>query len=155
MVTLPAPTPVTTPVASTVAIEALLLLHVPPLAVSTKVITLPAQTVVVEAVMLPASVDGYMVSTCVAITEHPNILVTLYVIVTVPALTPVRSPELASMVAIEASLLLHVPPVVALDKVMVLLLHKLVAPVIALTVGVGLTLILTEATSVPQLLVTL
>ena len=43
----------------------------------------------------------------------------MYVILAVPAETPVTMPELLPIVATEVLLLLHVPPVVALLSVMV------------------------------------
>ena len=58
--------------------------------------------------------------------------------VAVPAATPDTMPVLASTVAIEASLLLHAPPAVALLKVLLLPTQALVVPVIALTLGVAL-----------------
>ena len=65
-------------------------------------------------------------------------LLTLYDMVAVPSATPDTMPVLASTVAIEASLLLHAPPVVALLKVLLLPTQALVVPVIALTLGVAL-----------------
>ena len=58
IVAAPALTPVTVPLASTVAMPLLLLLHVPPADASDRVIADPAHTVVVAALMLPAVADG-------------------------------------------------------------------------------------------------
>ena len=60
MMAKPALTPVTTPVALTVARAVLLLLHTPPVAVALfKVMTEPAQTAV-GPVMLPVSANAFM-----------------------------------------------------------------------------------------------
>ena len=59
-------------------------------------------------------------------------------------------------VAIEPSLLLHVPPVVSFDNIVVALTHTFIVPVIDATVGSGLTVTTTEAIVVqPNPLVTL
>ena len=58
--------------------------------------------------------------------------------VTVPAFTPVTSPA-ASAVAVATSLLLHVPPVVEEDKVVVAPTQTEVIPVIGSTTGNGFT----------------
>jgi hypothetical protein len=50
MVAVPAPVPVTTPVAPTVAIAALLLVQVPPLVASVNVVLLPTQMLAVDGV---------------------------------------------------------------------------------------------------------
>jgi hypothetical protein len=52
MVTTPVAIPVTTPVLPTVAIAVSLLLHVPPLVVSERVVTEPVQTVNVPVIVL-------------------------------------------------------------------------------------------------------
>ena len=60
------------------------------------------------------------------------------------------------MVAIEPSLLFHVPPVVSFDNVVVAPWHRLIVPVIAATAGNGLTVTTAVAIVVqPKPLVTL
>jgi hypothetical protein len=73
MVAVPAATPVTTPVEPTVATEVLLLLHVPPVTVSLKVVVDEVQTVAVP-VIEPADEDAPTVTTNVAV-ELPQAFV--------------------------------------------------------------------------------
>ena len=76
--------------------------------------------------------------------------------VAAPALTPVTVPVLASTVAIEASLLLHTPPVVVLLSVLVVPLHIVVVPVIAPMVGTDKTVSIAVAVSAqPNTLLTM
>lgn len=56
-----------------------------------------------------------------------------------PADTPVTSPEVELIVAMEVALLLHVPPEALLESVVVELTQTCVVPVIALNTGSGLT----------------
>ena len=71
-------------------------------------------------------------------------------IVTEPTDIPVTIPE-ASTVAIAVLLLLHTPPAVAFDKVIVEPAQTLLFPVIEATIGNG-SMVITEATVVIQLL---
>ncbi len=57
--------------------------------------------------------------------------------VTVPALTPVTVPDALPTVAFAVLLLLHVPPLVAFAKVVVLPVHVTAVPVI--TAGIAFT----------------
>jgi hypothetical protein len=73
-----------------------------------------------------------IVTTCV-LAVVPQLLVRLYEMVAVPAATPVTTPPLT--VAIVASLVVHVPPVVASANADVELLQKVAVPVIDATTG--------------------
>ena len=95
----------------TVATPALLLVQTPPVGVLVNVSAVPAQRLV-----LPEIADGAAFTVITVVLWQPDV-VTLYVIVAVPALTPVIIPEVLLMVATVISLLLHVPPdVVLLSK---------------------------------------
>jgi hypothetical protein len=114
-VTLPAATPVTTPLLLTKAIFVLLLDHVPPGVVLISVIVLPMHTLVGPEI-------GLMVGKEFTVTEevvllHP-VFASVNVNVTVPADTPVITPEFVT-VALAVLLLIQVPPVVG-DNVAVL-----------------------------------
>ena len=111
------PFPVTTPLTSTDAIPALLLLHVPPEVVSISVSELPLQ-IVPPPVIIPAAGAGLTVTEEVAITV-PHPLEAVYVIVTLPGARPVTIPE-ALIVAIVGLLLLHEPPSAVSDNVILL-----------------------------------
>ena len=81
MVTLPAETPVTTPVAgSTVAIAVLLLDHVPP------AVELPKVDVLLTQQLLVPVIPDKSVTVTVAVAEQP--VAVRYVIVVTPGLTP-------------------------------------------------------------------
>ena len=69
---------------------------------------------------------------------HPLALVTVYVIVTKPTVTPVTAPD-AFTVATALLLDDHVPPVVELANVVVEPVHTFDDPVIAATTGNALT----------------
>jgi hypothetical protein len=75
MVALPRATPVTSPVASTDAIEALLVPHVPPVSASVSADVVPGQTVVVPEIV-PAPGSGFTVIEEVAEAE-PQLFVTV------------------------------------------------------------------------------
>ena len=74
MVSTPAPVPVTTPPAFTVAIAALLLVHVPPAEVSESVAVLPWHIVTPPPVMVPATAGLLTVNDEVA-EEVPQLFV--------------------------------------------------------------------------------
>lgn len=61
--------------------------------------------------------------------KHPVLMV--YVMVTAPASTPVTTPVVPSIAAIDGLLLLHVPPPVPCVIVTVYVLHTLAGPLIA------------------------
>ena len=55
---------------------------------------------------------------------------TVYVILVVPAVTPVTTPELKTIVAVAVLLLLHVPPVVAFENTAVEPIQTVPGPVL-------------------------
>jgi hypothetical protein len=117
----PATTPVTTPEELTVAIDAELLLHVPPLTLLVRDVAEPAQTVSVPAIAAGAA---FTVTTFVRM--HPEN--SKYVIVAVPEDTPVTTPLVSPTVAIESLPLIQLPPVVVFVKVVVAPEHTVAVP---------------------------
>lgn len=113
-VTEPAATPVTTPSFVTVANELLVLAHVPPV-VGVKVMLLPTQTAA------GALTTGFAFTVTEEVVLLHPVEVWVKVNVALPAATPVTTPAFVT-VAMELSLLVHVPPVVG-DKVILLPTH--------------------------------
>jgi hypothetical protein len=111
-VTLPKPTPVTTPAFVTVAIPVLLLVHVPPV-VGDNVVLAPTQIVLGPVIFTIGF--GLTVITLLG-NEIQPVVAFVNLNVTEPAATPVAIPELL-MVAILVLLLDHVPPVAGLKEV--------------------------------------
>lgn len=143
IVTVPAETPVTTPeVGLTVAIAVLLLLHVPPTVESKRVIVPPTHTleepIITDMVPEPVTV-------MVLVVKQP--VVSIYVIVHVPAETPVTKPDVGLIVAIDVLELLHVPPVVASVSVIVPATATVLTPPIV--EGLGFTTIVLVTWLVP------
>lgn len=129
----PAATPDTIPVDKpTVAVPVLLLVHVPPGVASASVVVELTQML-----LTPVGTAGVVltVTTTVAKQPPPNV----YVIVGVPAATPVTIPEELPTVASARLLLVHVPPETALVNVVVNPTHTLVVP--EKEPGEGLTVI--------------
>lgn len=151
MITDPALTPVTVPELFTEAMEALLVLHVPPLVVSTKTVLKPAQTDEAP-VILPAEGAALTVIDLVA-TAVPQIPVTEYEIVTVPAATGITIPPVLT-VANDGLLLVQVPPDTELVRVIVVPVQAVEAPDIVPAFGEAFTTILLVTVIVPQLPVT-
>jgi hypothetical protein len=109
----PASTPVTTPVpAPTVAMVVLLLVQVPPPVASDSDVVRPAQILVA-----PVMATGVGLTLITDDAEQPPARV--YIIVDVPADTPVTVPAAGSIVAIPADAELHVPPPTPLLSVVV------------------------------------
>ena len=105
----PAATPVITPVVLfIVAIAVLLDVHAPPLWVELKVVALPTQTVAVP-LKVPAVGAAVTVTLRVAVYVLPQIM-TVYVIVAVPAETPEIAPVELFIVATPVLFEDHVPP---------------------------------------------
>jgi len=128
----------------------LVVVHTPPVVALVRVIaaslhTVPEPLIVVTVGSVP------MVMTALAV-ALPQLVVTVYLMVSSPGTTPVTTPP-ALMVALPL-LALHTPPEVALLKVMVAPVHTVIAPVIALTVGGPMIVIVFVAVAVPQLLLT-
>lgn len=150
MVAVPTATPVTTPAELTLAIDALLELHVPPVVASVSVVVTPVQTD--EAPDIAPIVVAAFTTIVVVREVDPQLFVTVYDIVAVPALIPVTTPE-ALIVATEVAELLQVPPVVASLSVAVAPAQIVVVPVIMAGVAGGaVTTIPRVADTVPQLL---
>ena len=101
----------------------MLLLHVPPVVTLANVIELFTHTDVT-----PVIAEGSALTVAIAIVLQPALKA--YVIVVVPAATPVARP-VDVMVAIAGLLLLHVPPVDASVSVLPKPIHKLRLPAIA------------------------
>jgi hypothetical protein len=89
-----------------------------------------------------------MVTTVNDVAAHEPIVFE-YIIVSVPALTPLTTPELF-IIAMLVFLLLHAPPDIVSLNVSVELLHSIVLPLIAPADGVLVTVITTLATADPQ-----
>ena len=152
MVDVPATPPVTMPVAPTVATAGVTLLHVPPAERSVSAVVPPAGQSVSAPVIVPATGDGFTVTTVVAATV-PQLFVTVYDMVDVPAATPVTMP-VAPAVAIPGDTELHTPPADASVKLVVVVGQTTNPPVIVPATGDGLTVTTAVAAAVPQLLVT-
>lgn len=105
---MPPLTPVTVPLVPTVAIAVLALLHTPPGVASDNAIVDDAQTVD-GPVIVPALRKAPIVITLVA-TAVPQLLVTVYLMVSIPGVIAVTTPLLL-IVAIVVLLRLHTPPV--------------------------------------------
>lgn len=95
--------PVTIPVEPTVASVGLLLLQVPPVVVLPSEVTWPTQTLA-----SPVIAAGIALTVIVVLTAQP--VGKVYVNDTTPGATPVTSPELDPIVAIEVLLLVQIPP---------------------------------------------
>ena len=91
-----------------------------------------------EVCVVVDDVATFTVMSVVTAVEQPLAFVTLYVIVAVPAPTPITNPAL-STVATEVLLLLQFPPVVEFDKFVELFKQTELAPVIAGTIGKAFT----------------
>ena len=125
--------PVTTPLTlPTVATAVLLLVQTPTPALN-KVVVLPTHTDVIPVI---GAGKGLTNSVVVAM----QLVLKVYVIIAVPALTPDATPLKEPIVATAMLLLLHVPPIVASLSVVVLPTQTAVTPVIA--AGSGLTVII-------------
>lgn len=148
IVTVPAATPVTLPDPSTVATEPALLVQLPPVEVSPRVVIEPPSQTAIVPVMVAGI--GLMVTAWVAIAV-PQELVTVYKTVSMPAVAPVTVVPVTIAWPFEA---LHVPPVVASATVIAPTAHMLDGPVMVPAVGVAITVIVEVAYKVPQLLVT-
>ena len=157
IVVTPALTPYTTPVVEpTVPTAVLLLLHVPvppEAAASASVIVKPEHTAE-SPVIAPALGDAFTVMLVVVVAEPQLTVVSVKVIIVVPAPTPYSIPVTGSMVPTAVLLLLHepVPPdAVASESVIVNPVQTEGSPVIAPAFGDALTVILVVVVTVPQL----
>jgi hypothetical protein len=131
---------VTTPVtASTDATDGIPEVQEPPDVVLDNVVVAPSQTEVV-----PVMAAGVVFTVTIAVAKSSPIT---YDISAVPAATPVTNPVEASTVAIEASLLLQLPPDVACPKAVVLPVHTEYVPVTGVSGGVGVALTMVAKSS--------
>ena len=149
MVSTPGVMPVTTPPVVTVA-WVLLALHAPPGVASVIVARPPTQTVdgpEMALIEVPDETD----TTCVA-TTVPQLPVTEYIIVSVPAVTPVTMPVLPTVAV--PLLALHVPPLAPSVSDMVEPTHTADGPVIVPAVVPGSSVTTFVAVAVLQPVVT-
>lgn len=134
---LPAETPVTIPVDPMVAIEVLVLVHVPPPVLFVSVVVDPAHTLAVP----PIAAGDEFTNTVRVSASEPHPFVTVYVIIDDPAPTPVTIPVPDPIVATDGEPLVHTPPVTELVSVVVCPVQTNDAPAIVSTTGTGLTVI--------------
>jgi hypothetical protein len=146
----PADIPETTPNPVIVATKTLLLLHTPLPVRSTKIIECPRHTLSAP-VILPAFGNAFTVTVFVAVAV-PHALVTMYLIVSAPAVTPVTKPPLETVA--RALLLLQAPPVATSVNNIAVPTHTFEGPVILPAFGNILTVIAFVAVVVPHELVT-
>ena len=144
IVSIPAVTPVTTPVAETFAL-ALVLLNVPPVVALVSVMLAPVHTLEGPDIVSTAVIALTMIR-FIAIAD-PHELDTVYLIVSMPADTPVIT---LSAVVANPIRLLHTPPAIDALSVVDAPTHKVVAPVIVPATGSGDIVITDLAVSVPQ-----
>ena len=151
----PAATPVTSPVTPfTVAAAVLLLLQVPlPVPLLLNIAPEPTHNAVAP---LTVPADGSAVTFIVAdVLDVPQPEETVYVIIVLPAATPVTTPVAACTVAAAVLLLLQLPPVLPLlDRVVKEPIHTDDAPLTVPAFSTGLTVIGYVAAEVPQEVVT-
>ena len=143
---MPAPTPFTKPTLSTVAIEALLLLQVPPVEVFDKFVELFKQTALAPAI---AGTIGKAFTVKAKLAKFEQVVaasVTVYSMVAPPETLPVNIPTL-SIDATNGVKLLQTPLLVELANVMLEPTQTLLPPTIGLTVGTSNTVIDLETTA--------
>ena len=101
-----------------------------------KIVVEPTQALFVPAIA--ASVGNAFTLTVACALDTQLFVVTVYVIVAVPAATPVTTPVLEFTVATAVFDDVHTPPAVALVNVVVEPAHTSVVPLIAATTGIAL-----------------
>ena len=126
-------------------------LHVPPVESAISVMGEPKQTDV-GPLMVPAYTSALTFTVFLA-TADPQVLVTVYLIVSVPAVTPVTTPSVLVALPVPA-VDVHIPPRVLSVNVIVAPGQTLPTPLIAATVGVKTTVTDKVDVLVPQTLVT-
>jgi hypothetical protein len=151
MVVPPGETPVTFPEPSTVAADVLVLVQLPPAALGVSDMEEPTHTTD-SPDNVPATGAGLTVIGAVVVSaEHADDVI--YVMVVLPAVTPVTTPP-ADMVAIAMLPLLHTPPPVLAVKVVVAPGQTDDAPLITPATAGLLTVIDAVAEALPQALET-
>ena len=152
MIDVPALTPVTIPVAFTVATLVATELQDPPAAVgSLNSVEVVGQTTSPPEIA-PANGDGFTVTTT-DVVAVPQLFVTAYDIIDVPAAIPVTVP-VALTVAIPVDTAVQVPPATASLRLVVVVGQIEKVPVMVPAFGEGFTVTTVVAAAVPQLLVT-
>jgi hypothetical protein len=124
IVSTPAAPPVTAPLAITVAIPGLTLVHVPPVVASANVEEAP-----IHIFIPPDIAAGAALTLIILVTVHP--VPSEYVIVAVPGLTPLTTPLSDPTFATAVLSLLHTPPPTASVIVVVSFAHTAASPKIA------------------------
>ena len=150
IVSAPVFTPVTTPVGLTAAL-ALVALQVPPAVVLDSVAVEPLHTDD-EPVIVPAVAGMVTTATGCVVIAVPQVLLTVYSIVSIPVTMPVTMPVLPTVAL--AVVALQVPPVAASARVTVPPAHTFAGPVMAPASGNGLMVMGCVTVVVPQPLVT-
>ena len=137
---MPAVTPLITPVEGLiVATAGVPELQVPPATVDVKVVV-PLTQIACVPLRVPAVGGAVTVTSLVAVTlAHPPVPVTLYVIVAVPAVTPLITPVEEFIVATAGVPELQVPPVTVDVKVVVPLTQIACVPLKVPAVGGAVT----------------
>ena len=145
MVTVPVETPVTTPLDETVAIDVFEDVQTPPVVVELSVITS-----VTELIVLPVigATIGRAFTVTVVDTEstQPLPLVTVYLMMLVPALIPLTKPVLLTVAAF-VFVDVQTPLAVASANCVVELAHTLVVPVIGAITGNAFTVTVVDTES--------
>lgn len=131
-VAVPAVIPLTIPVPFTIAIVGELLLHVPLIVALLKLVVPPAHTW-----LLPLIAAGSGLTTILDTVLHE--VGNVYVMLALPADTPVATPALL-IVAIAMLLLVHAPPGLVLLKFVVMPWHTFKLPLIGIGSGFTFTL---------------
>ena len=141
---MPPLTPVTTPDA-TVATPVDPELQTPPPVASVRFVVAPTHSVGVP-LTVPAMANGLTVTTTLVL-KVPQMLVTIYDMITVPDETPVTIPVDEPTVAIPVAPELHTPPLVASVSALVAPTQTVAVPVIDAT-EIGLTVAISVADAV-------
>ena len=129
-------------------------LQVPPGTASVRFVVAPAHTEAVP-MIVPALATGFTVTTLIAAVARPQLFVTVYEIMEVPAETPETKPVLPT-VATEGETELHVPPVTPSVSAIVDPAHtKAIPEMVPALPDPAFTVTECIAEAVPQPLVTL
>jgi hypothetical protein len=140
----PADTPVTTPVGAMVATLVVPLFQVPPAGVPVRAVDEPSHT---ESVPVIGLGSGVTVTTVLLLQPEPN----AYVTAAVPAVIPVATPVVASIVMLPLGVL-HVPPAGVALRVVLLPIHAVSVPLIV--PGAALTVTTAEVLQPPAVYTT-
>ena len=119
MVANPAATPIIFPVADTVAIAGFEVLQVPPATEEEKVVDRPTQMACVPLNVPALGMAVTVMEIAFVAFGQPPKPVTVYVMVAVPAETPVTTPEFVLMVAMALLEELQVPPAIVEFKLVI------------------------------------